>query len=110
MRLAISEHLVNDILKRMHESDLCADGDLEKMCYHLRSLWFPSLRRKKRDFCHSCFDCLRTKGMNTKHIVLHTRKPAELVDTVFIDVVGPLPNDTSSYDTDHRYILTMMNI
>ena len=34
---------------------------------------------------------------------------ATLLSRVFFDLVGPLQNDTMSYDEDNRYILTIMD-
>ena len=108
-RIVIPSHLVKEFIERVHGSKLCAHGGVEKTCYHMRSVWFPSIRRRLRDYCHSCYVCLVSKGMDNGHNVLNTRTPAELLERVYIDVVGPLPNDTSSYDTDNRLILTMMD-
>ena len=108
-RLVVPKHLVMEFISKVHDSKLCAHGGIEKTSYHLRSVWFPSMRRHIRDYCHSCYTCLETKGMDNRHNVFQSRKPAALLDRVYIDIVGKLPNDTSSYDKDNRYILTMMD-
>ena len=101
-RIVVPEHLVSEIISRVHDSKLSAHGGIEKTCYHLRSVWFPGMRRRIRDHCHSCYVCLSTKGMDNRHNVLYTRQPAALIDRVYINVVGRLPNDTSSYDKNNR--------
>ena len=108
-RIVVPEHLVTEIISKVHDSKLCGHGGIEKTCYHLRIVWFPSMRRRIRDHCHSSYVCLASKGINEKHNILRTREPLPILDRVFIDVVGKLPNDTSSYDKYNRYIFTIMD-
>ena len=61
------------------------------------------------DLVHTCYNCIASKGMDEKCIVLHTRKPVDILDRVFIDVMGPMPNKTGYYEEDNRYILTIMD-
>ena len=108
-KLVVPSHLVQLVLKKAHDSELSAHGGVKKTCFVLRSYWFPSFRNTIEQYCKQCMVCINAKGFGKKHSHLSTREPLDMLERVFIDVVGPLPNDTSSYGNDARYILTMMD-
>ena len=53
--------------------------------------------------------CVKSKGFTERYSEIKKRELADLFDRVYLDVVGPLPNDSDSYRNDARYILTMMD-
>ena len=108
-RLVLPEHLVDKFIKEAHDSESAAHGGVNKTCYHLRGFWFKSFRKRIEDYCKQCKICIKAKGFTDRHNELSTREPLDILERVYVDVVGPLPNDTMSYSEDCRYILTMMD-
>ena len=108
-RIVLPEHFVDKFIKEAHDSESAAHGGVNKTCYHLRGFWFKSFRKRIEDYCKQCDICIKAKGFTQRYNELSTREPMDVLDKVFIDVVGPLPNDTMSYEDDARYILTMMD-
>ena len=41
LRKVIPEHLVSLFIEKVHYSNLCAHGGIEKTSYYMRSVWFP---------------------------------------------------------------------
>ena len=108
-RLVLPEHLVDTMIKAAHDSESAAHGGVSKTSYHLRGFWFKSFRKRIESHCRQCATCIKSKGFTSRYSKLSTREPLDVMERVYIDVVGPLPNDTASYSDDARYILTMMD-
>ena len=108
-RVVCPDHLVDTMLQRAHDSALAAHGGVSKTSYHLKGIWFPSMNKFIKGYCMRCLTCLKAKGFGDRHNELCTREPLDILDRVYVDVVGPLPNDTKSYQKDARYILTIMD-
>ena len=108
-RLVLPEHLIQRFIEEAHNSSEAAHGGVNKTSYHLRSYWFSSFRKRIEAHCRQCGICIQAKGFGDRHSELSTREPMDILERVYVDVVGPLPNDTESYEDDARYILTMMD-
>ncbi len=108
-RIVVPDHLIPKVLELAHDSVLAAHGGVSKTCYHLKGVWFPSFRKEVENYCRTCMVCLKSKGFGEQHNVLSTREPLDILERVYVDIVGPLPNDTNTYKDDARYILTMLD-
>ena len=109
MRIVVPEHLISKVIKVAHESKEAAHGGVSKTCYHLRNVWFPSFRNLIEKYCKRCTICLKAKGFGNQYNTMTSSQPFPVLEKVFMDVVGPLPNDTKSYVKDARYVLTIMD-
>ena len=108
-RIVVPEHLIQLLLEKAHDSNEAAHGGVSKTSYHLRGYWFPSLHKRISEYCSRCRICLQAKGFKHRNNEIGTREPLDILERVYVDVVGPLPNDMESYEDDARYILTMMD-
>ena len=108
-RTVVPNHLVEAMIKRAHDIGNAGHGGVRQTCYHLRHWWFQSFRKEIENYCRRCLVCLNAKGFGKEHNTLSTRSPYPVLERVYLDVVGPLPNDTLSYAKDARYILTMLD-
>ena len=109
LKMVVPEDMVDSVIAQAHDNCVAGHGGVKKTCYNLRKLWFPSFRSRVEHHCKRCAVCVKAKGFTERYSELSTRPPAELFNRVYMDVVGPLPNDTDSYRNDARYILTMMD-
>jgi hypothetical protein len=103
-KIYVPSHLVEKVIQEVHNHPLVAHGGREQMKYHLRDYWFPSFESTVNYFCRNCIE-----GIGEKFNVLSTRKPLPILERLYIDIVGPLENDTDTYDNEFRYILTMLD-
>ena len=108
-KVVVPEEMIDVVIAQAHDNSVAGHGGVQKTCYNLGKLWFPSFRNRIEKHCKRCMVCVKSKGFTERYSELETRGPAELFNRVYIDVVGPLPNDTDSYRNDARYILTMMD-
>ena len=108
-RIVLPEHLIDSVLHQAHNADLAGHGGVRQTSYHLRAYWFPSFRSRIESYCRQCAVCLNAKGFGKECNTLSSRVPYAVLERVYMDVVGPLPNDTRSYVKDARYILTMID-
>ena len=108
-RMVIPSHLIDKTIEYVHRSVNCSHGGTEKTSYHLRGVWFKGFGQRIKRYVRSCLICLQTKGISHRNNVLRTRPQKTALSRVFMDIVGPLPNDTGSYDEDYRHILTIMD-
>ena len=86
-RAIVPSHLIEEVITKVHGSELCAHGGTEKTSFHLRSLWFPGFYQRIQSCIQLCEICLKSKGVGNQYNILHTRKPATILDRVFIDIV-----------------------
>eukprot|EP00835_Amoeboradix_gromovi_P002449 NODE_139_length_17940_cov_0.254190.p6 type:complete len:221 gc:universal NODE_139_length_17940_cov_0.254190:637-1299(+) len=108
-KLVVPSHLVQLVIRKAHDSKLAAHDGVRKTCYNLRSYRFPSFRKTVEQYCKQCIACINAKGFGERHSELSTREPLDILERVYMELVRPLPNDTSSYGNDARYILTMID-
>ena len=108
-RIVLPEHLTERFIQEAHSSTEAAHGGVRKTCYHLRGFWFSGLRTRVEHYVKRCRTCVQAKGFSNRHNELSTREPLDILERVYVDVVGPLPNDDRTYTSDARYILTMMD-
>ena len=75
--------------------------------------YWPNIDRDIRKFVSECLQCQKSKvNKHTKSSVNHFNLPSERLQTVHIDIVGPLmpttlPNE--SYPSAFRYVLTCID-
>ena len=77
-----------------------------------RYFW-PCMDRDIRNYCKECLACQKSKiGRHTKSNIEPLSLPSERLQSVHIDIVGPLPctnNISSPFTAPFRYVLTCID-
>ena len=101
-------HLVDSLISSAHGGPLSNHPGTKGTMYLLRMYWFPSFRTKIRNFIKSCRTCILAKPPKTnKHF--QTRQPALPLERLSIDIKAPLPISPDHWQSDKRYILTIVD-
>jgi transposase InsO family protein/predicted aspartyl protease len=107
-RLIPSPHLLEDLILTSHLDTL--HGGINKTMYHLQQKFFwKEMRLDVKRLISSCFECASIKAKNFRSTgqIKHFRIPKSCMETVAIDIKGPLP---SAGRQRYRFVLVLMDI
>ena len=79
-RIVLPEHLVDRFIRKAHDSEEAAHGGVNKTSFHLRGVWFKSLRKRIEQHCKQCDICIRAKGFTNRYNELGTREPMDILE------------------------------
>ena len=108
VKLAVPEHLIDLLINAAHSSPLANHPGVKQTIYSLKDYWFPAFRPRIESLIKACKTCLCAKP-SISHKNYQTRLPALPLERLSIDIKGPLPVSPDNWETDKKYIITILD-
>lgn len=104
----IPESARHNIFKMLH--DIAHPGEKSSLSLIKSRYYWPNMDKDIRKYVQQCLDCQQAKiHKHTKSPINHFSSSSERLQTVHVDIVGPLLPTTlpgETYTSPYRYILT----
>lgn len=108
-RIVVPKSLRDEIFNLAHSKLLHPGRDRTLAVIVRNGLWFPGIAQYVKDQCSKCSICQKLNNKIPKSLGAG-RVARARPNTVFIDIVGPLPTPVNSIDsTETNYVFTMMD-
>jgi len=78
-RICVPEHLIDEVIIKVHESPEVAHGGRGQVGYHLRGFWFSGASSRIGKNLKCCLECVKVKGIGNNN-EFHSRKPCQILD------------------------------